>query len=295
MNPNQLLYFQNLFYEEQKLLMAKLLVDSVRARGAAESLLDVEFKVFSQWGDDGIIQWLIHNVDIRHRTFIEFGVQNYRESNTRFLMMNDNWSGLVMDSSENFIRDIRRSEYYYKYDLEAVAAFVDAGNVNELISARGFDREVGLLHIDIDGNDYWIWDAIDVIEPVIVIMEYNALFGCERAISIPYDKAFDRFKAHYSGLYFGASLPAFDQLAKRRQYAFVGCNSAGNNAYYVKRDRLNGIVREVGLAEGFVRSRFRQARDEQGQLVCINGRQDDDVIKGLPVVNVLDGRPETIG
>lgn len=295
MNPNQLLYFQNLFYEEQKLLMAKLLVDSVRARGAAESLLDVEFKVFSQWGDDGIIQWLIHNVDIRHRTFIEFGVQNYRESNTRFLMMNDNWSGLVMDSSENFIRDIRRSEYYYKYDLEAVAAFVDAGNVNELISARGFDREVGLLHIDIDGNDYWIWDAIDVIEPVIVIMEYNALFGCERAISIPYDKAFDRFKAHYSGLYFGASLPAFDQLAKRRQYAFVGCNSAGNNAYYVKRDRLNGSVREVGLAEGFVRSRFRQARDEQGQLVCINGRQDDDVIKGLPVVNVLDGRPETIG
>jgi hypothetical protein len=294
MNANQLLYFQNLFYEEQKLLTGRLLVEQVKAKTCRGSLADVEFRVFSQWGDDGIIQWLVKNLDIRYRSFIEFGVQNYRESNTRFLMMNDNWSGLIIDSSEKFINDIRHAEYYYKYDLEAVAAFVDADNINRLISGRGFDREVGLLHIDIDGNDYWIWNAIDVVDPVIVIMEYNALFGWERAISIPYDRAFDRMKAHYSGLYFGASLPAFHYLAQRRGYAFVGCNTAGNNAFFVKRDRLNGVVRETGLEEGFVKSRFRQARDEQGQLVCISGRQDDDVIKGLPVVHVPDGRLETL-
>lgn len=294
MNINQLLFAQNLYYEEQKLLTAKLMVDHVTTKGHIKSLADVEFRVFSQWGDDGIIQWLINNVDIRHKTFVEFGVQNYRESNTRFLMMNNNWSGLIMDGSENFISDIRRSEYYYKYDLEAINAFVDSDNVNELIASRGFEREVGLLHIDIDGNDYWIWDSINVIDPVIVIMEYNALFGCERAISIPYDKIFDRISAHYSGLYFGASLPAFDYLAKSRGYAFIGCNSAGNNAYYVKRDRLNSVVREAGLDDGFVKSRFRQARDEQGQLVCVSGRQDDNVIKGMPVVNVLNSQMETL-
>lgn len=95
MNVNQLLFAQNLFYEEQKLLTAKLMVEHAKSREKIGSLAEVEFRVFSQWGDDGIIQWLINNLAIEHRTFIEFGVQNYRESNTRFLMMNDIWTGLA--------------------------------------------------------------------------------------------------------------------------------------------------------------------------------------------------------
>lgn len=274
--------------------MGKLLVESVKNKEKVRSLIEAEFKVFSQCGDDGIIQWLIYNIDIPHKTFIEFGVQNYRESNTRFLMMNDNWSGFVMDSSEAFVRQIINSEYYWKYDLDARAAFVDCDNINGLILDRKFHSEVGILHIDIDGNDYWVWDAIDVIDPIIVIMEYNSVFGCTRAITIPYKKDFDRTAAHHSNLYYGASLPAFCHLASKKGYAFIGSNSTGNNAYFVRCDRLNEVVRECSLEYGYISSKFRESRDENGQLTYLFGVKRNEAIKGMPVINVLTSQEETL-
>jgi len=146
--------------EHNLLILGKLAVDSVKAKKTISSLSEVEFKVFSQFGDDGIIQWLIHNLDIPNKTFVEFGVENYRESNTRFLLMNNNWSGFVMDASEQCVAQIVNSEYYWRHQLTAKAAFVDEENVNSLVASSGFEPELGLLHIDIDGNDYWIWKKL---------------------------------------------------------------------------------------------------------------------------------------
>ncbi|MFM6253830.1 MAG: hypothetical protein ACKPEQ_32600, partial [Dolichospermum sp.] len=84
--------------------------------------------------------------------------------------------------------------------------------------------------MDIDGNDYWVWQAIDCINPAIVISEYNFRFGANKAVTVPYDASFVRSKAHYSNIYYGASLKALCILADKKGYAFVGCNSAGNNA-----------------------------------------------------------------
>ena len=81
----------HLHLERQLLLLGRFYAETVKSKGAIASLNEVEFKVFSQHGDDGIIQWLIHNIEFPYKTFIEFGVENYRESNTRFLMMNNNW------------------------------------------------------------------------------------------------------------------------------------------------------------------------------------------------------------
>ena len=89
-----------IYQEEQKLLLGKLLIENKLKRHPPSNLTECEFKIFSQWGEDGIIQWLVNNLEIEHKSFIEFGVEDYRESNTRFLMMNDNWSGFIMDSSE---------------------------------------------------------------------------------------------------------------------------------------------------------------------------------------------------
>lgn len=285
---------QVIHHEQHELLLAKLLVDHVRDIKRISALEDVEFRVFSEWGDDGIIQWLIHNISLPNKTFIEFGVKDYRESTTRFLMMNNNWSGFVMDASERNVSEIRTSEYYNRYELNAAAAFIDRDNINSLISSQSFDKNIGLLHIDLDGNDYWIWDSIDVILPVIVIIEYNSLLGIERAITIPYDKRFNRTKAHFSNLYFGASLKALHLLADRKDYAFIGCNSAGNNAYFVRRDKLNDIVREVSLEEGYVLSKFRESRDRHGRLTHVTGNNRIDVIKGMPVHNILTNSIETL-
>ncbi|HPA78749.1 MAG TPA: hypothetical protein PLT67_02500 [Kiritimatiellia bacterium] len=273
--------------ERPLLMLGRLLAESVKARDQIQNLKEVEFKVFSQWGDDGIIQWLVHNLDFPETTFIEFGVQNYRESNTRFLMMNDNWTGFVMDGSSSNVEQIVGSEYFWKYELAARSAFIDAENINGLIASSGLGHDVGILHIDLDGNDYWIWKAIDVISPLVVILEYNSVFGPERAITVPYDPKFNRTRAHFSNLYWGASLPALHHLSTEKGYAFIGCNSAGNNAYFIRRDKLNDRVREVSIEQGYVLSRLRDSRDEQGKLTCLTGNARAAAVRGLPVFNVI--------
>jgi hypothetical protein len=281
-------------HEQHEMLVAKLLVENVRKTKQVASLAEVEFRVFSEWGDDGIIQWLIHNLDLPNTTFIEFGVKDYREANTRFLMMNDNWSGFVMDGSEQNVAKIRNSEYYCRYELNAQSVFIDRDNINGLIAAQSFASKVGLLHIDLDGNDYWIWEKIDVIAPVIVIVEYNSIFGVDRAITVPYDKGFQRTRAHHSNLYFGASLKALHLLAGRKGYAFIGCNSAGNNAYFVKSEALNDVVREVPLEAGYVVSKFRESRDARGRRTHVTGPDRLRLIEGLPVYNVITKQLEAL-
>jgi hypothetical protein len=172
------------------------------------SLADVEFRVYSQGGEDGIIEWLVERLEIPTHAFIEFGVDTYRESNTRFLLSNPNWRGLIFDGSKENIAFVRRDDIYRMHDLTAISAFVVRDNINNLIESRKFVGEIGLLSIDIDGNDYWIWEEINIINPVIVVCEYNAIFGDIHPIVIPYDPGFYRTQAHYSNLYFGSTAPA---------------------------------------------------------------------------------------
>jgi hypothetical protein len=271
---------------EAKLLTAKVLINQMKSRGAHQSLQEVEFKVFSQFGDDGIIQYLIHAIGIptERRIFIEFGVENYEEANTRFLLMNDNWCGLIMDGSAANIRHVQQSSLYWKHDLTAVAAFIDRDNVNSLFREHGFTGEIGLLSIDIDGNDYWVWERIEGINPIIVIIEYNSVFGWQRAVTIPYDPAFRRTQAHYSNLYWGCSLQALCLLGEQKGYAFIGCNGAGNNAYFVRKDRL-GPLKINAAEEGYVESHFRESRSPLGELSYLSG---DDRLHEIRNMDVYD-------
>lgn len=280
--------------ETQFLQTGRLLAEAVKHKGEITSLSEVEFKVFSQWGDDGIIQWLIHNLDIPNKTFIEFGVENYRESNTRFLMMNDNWSGMVIDGSALNIKQIVESEYFWKYELFAKAAFIDKENINLLLSECKFNEEVGILHIDLDGNDYWIWKEITTIKPILVILEYNSVFGIEKSITIPYEKSFRRTEAHHSNLYFGASLRALHELSMQKGYAFIGCNSAGNNSYFVRKDRLNPKIKEISLEHGYVPSKLRESRDQNGKLTYLMGSERLAAIKGMPIYNTITEKIEAL-
>lgn len=235
----------------------------------ATSLRDVEFRVFSQFGDDGIIQYLLQHVDAP-TSFIEFGVETYRESNTRFLLVKDNWRGLVIDGSTSNVAAIGKLSEVWRHDLTAVASFITRDNVNDLFSAAGFTGDIGLLSIDIDGNDYWIWEAITVVSPAIVVIEYNSVFGPEAKVSVPYAADFTRRAAHHSTLFFGASLAALCDLAARKGYAFVGSNSNGNNAYFVRNDRLGDLL-VLTPTEGHVVSRFRESRDPVGNLTHLSG------------------------
>jgi hypothetical protein len=257
------------------------------------SINEAEFKVFSQWGDDGIIQYLINYLDIENKTFIEFGVEDYLESNTRFLLMNDNWTGLVMDGSDSHIAKIKNSDFYWKYDLIAKSAFITAENINQLISEEGIYGRIGLMHIDLDGNDYWIWKALSVVEPIIMIVEYNSVFGCERAISIPYKENFTRSSAHFSNLFAGSSIISLCDLAEAKGYSFIGCNSAGNNCYFIKNGYLKDLT-PLTAKQGYVESKFRESRDESFKLNFIRSNKRLEIIKGLKVYNTRLNKIENL-
>lgn len=271
--------------EKQLIATGRLLSNQIKEYKKIKSIHEVEFSIFSQFGDDGIIQWLIHQLDVPNKTFIEFGVENYLESNTRFLLINNNWSGLVMDGSEKNIQEIESSYYYWKYGLQTKAIFITKDNINQIIKEADFPEELGLLHIDIDGNDYYIWDAITVVKPIIVIMEYNSIFGNERPISIPYSADFYRTEAHYSNLLWGASIQSLNDLAISKGYSFVGCNSAGNNAYFVRNDKLNNVVTAQDINQGFVDSKYRESRDHNGRLSFLSKQQAKSLIQGSTVFN----------
>jgi hypothetical protein len=254
---------------------------------------EAEFKIFSQWGDDGIIQYLISKIKIENKTFIEFGVEDYTESNTRFLLMNNNWTGLVIDGSEKNINFIKNDEIYWKYDLTAKCAFITAENINQLISEGGFEGNIGILHIDIDGNDYWVWKSLNVVSPDIVIMEYNSVLGIDKALTVPYKPDFYRNKEHHSLLYAGASLLAICDLAEEKGYYFIGSNSSGNNAYFVKKEKI-GELKPVLPSEGYVDSKFREARNQNGELMFSKGDERLKILNGLTFYNTRTNNTEVL-
>jgi len=275
-----------------KLLMGKEL--SVLQRNiVSDQIVDYEFKVFSQFGDDGIIQHLINTIKPVNNTFIEFGVGDYSECNTRFLLMNNNWSGFVVEGDEKGVEKIEKWGDLWKYDLRVKKAFITKESINDLLKESGF-KDVGLLHIDMDGVDYYIWETIDCSElnPSIVILEYNSVFGLERAITVPYKDDFYRTDAHYSNLYWGASLKALVSLSKKKGYKFIGCNSAGNNAYFVKQEIE--VFKELTVEEGFVESKYRESRGKNGEMTYFRGHERIEAIKGLCVVNTEKGVSEFI-
>ena len=143
----------------------------VRPHKVITCIEDVEFRVSSQWGEDGIIDWLVERAEIplAAQSFVEFGVDNYRQSNTRFLLQNRNWRGLIMDGDPGLVAAVERDNLAWRYDLTALSAFITRENINDLISEAGFSGEIGLLSIDLDGNDYWVWQALDTVRPVICI------------------------------------------------------------------------------------------------------------------------------
>lgn len=281
---------EGLTNDDIKMMLGRILQNQIGLNG---SIHDHEFRVFSQFGDDGFIQFLIQKVKPLVPYFIEFGVEDYLESNTRFLLQNNNWSGFVMDGSEANIDKIKRHHFFWRHDLKAVKAFVNAENINGLLESNILRKDVGLLHIDIDGNDYWIWKAIDCISPAIVIVEYNSVFGSERAITVPYYPDFQRTKHHFSNLYAGCSLAALCDLADEKGYYFVGSNSAGNNAYFVRKE-LIGDLKILSAGEGYVESKFRESRDEKGNLTFLRAQERLQIIKGMKVFNTRSQQLENL-
>jgi hypothetical protein len=278
------------------LLQGRIASWLVRAKETIASLQDVEFKVFSQYGEDGIIDWVIERSQIPDHlhSFIEFGVDSYEEANTRFLLENRNWRGLIIDGNPQLETKLRKSSLSWRHDLQAKSAFVTRENINQIFNGCGFSGTIGLLSIDIDGNDYWVWEAIESVDPVIVICEYNAVLGDLHPIVVPYDPTFVRTIPNYHNLYYGASIVALQSLAKHKGYTFLGSNSAGHNAFFIRNDYASRFGRTVITNVVASPSQFRESRDASKKLTFAAGIMRQTLISSLPVVNIETGERMTI-
>jgi hypothetical protein len=278
--------------------LAVQLGELISCRNAEQTDLsfhDSEFSTFSQWGEDGLLQYLLARTELGEHTFIEFGVEDYTEANTRFLLMKDNWRGLIIDADTRHITFTRQSNLAWRHEIVAVSRFITVDNINDIFRENGMTGDVGILSVDIDGNDYWILNAISDISPRIVVCEYNSVFGRRRAVTIPYDPHFLAAEAHYSHLYFGASLAALDHLLSARGYILVGCESHGANAFFVRSDVARTLA-PLTPADAYVASRFRSSRDEHGQLSYLGGHSAiRALIADLPLVDVISGASLLVG
>ena len=198
--------------------------------GEPRLISDHELRVYSQHGEDGLLFYLFSRIGTTDRRFVEFGCADGRECNTAALGLLFGWTGLLMDTSADSVQAARH--FYAGRDIRVERAQVTAENINQLLDGFG---EFDLLSIDIDGNDYWVWKAIDA-RPRVVVIEYNASLGPDRSLTIPYDPHFDRFAYGVHGWYHGASLTALERLAAEKHYNLVCADSSGLNAFFIRDD-----------------------------------------------------------
>ena len=257
-----------------------------------ESLHEAEFTVFSQWGEDGIIDWLARTVPIERRLFVEFGVEDYRDANTRFLLEGRGWAGLVIDSASEHITRIVRSDLYWRHNLKAVTAFVTAENINSLLLDAGLQGDIGLLSVDIYGNDYWVWRAIDAVSPRIVVIEYNGLFGDTARVSVPYDPSF----VLSTGPLLEPLLRGFT-WGSRQPWSGQRLSAGGLQLDRLQRLRpqRHGRSRNrTGRCRGHAAPTFRQSRDRSGRLTFLTLEEEIREIADLPLVDVVSGEECTV-
>lgn len=244
------------------------------------------YRVYSQFGEDGILQYLTRTVPIAEKRFIEIGVEDYSQSNTRYLLQKDAWRGVVIDSAPDAEAFLKTSHLMNEREIEAVTAFVTAENVDELL--RPYAGDVGILSLDIDGNDYHVWKALTCVEPRILVIEYQPIFGPTAKLTVPYRPDWKRTKAHFSNLYFGTSLAALVDLGHAKGYALVGA-SDGPNAFFVRRDLLGGLP-EVSPEEAYHDVPYRESRDEAFDFTYVSGREAKRAaIADCPVLDLVTG------
>ena len=254
----------------------------------ASQISEAEFKVYSQSGEDGIIQFLVSKVPVSNRRFIEFGVENYVESNTRFLALNNYWSGLVIDGDSANIEFVKSDPIYWRCNIKAECSFITKDNINDLFRRNGITGDIGLLSIDIDGNDYWVWEAIDCVNPCIIVAEYNSMFGPDRKVTVPYNPAFARSAAHYTKIFYGASIAALTHLANKRGYRLVSSNRSGNNLFFVRKDLMDGLT-ELSEKEAYRPINFREAHSKEGQLLYTSFDESKKLIGDEMVHDIESG------
>ena len=291
--------FEREFYEPLRMQIGQSAVLAQKAAAPSFShLWDAEIHVFSQWGEDGILEYLCESLDIVKPKMLELGAGNFLECNSRFLAEQRNASVVAVDYREDLIDSMRSLPLYWRTSLFPIKSWITPESAPLLLAeAEKMMGGVDIVSLDIDGNDYWVVETLNLDEVKIVIVEYNALLGHLHPVSIPRDDHFNREVSHSSCLYYGASLRAWVHLLETRGFSFAGTNRVGCNAFFVESESVKSLSIEIpptGDLSPYTDWRVRESRDESGKLSYLAGSERAAAISHLPLTNVVTGATITV-
>lgn len=246
------------------------------------------FRAFSQSNEDGLLDFVLRRVQPSNQYFIEIGVEDYTEANTRFLLGCGGWRGCIVEADRDSVDAIKSKGLYYRQDLTVIHSMVDCENIDAILKDAGVPTNAGLLSLDIDGNDIWVWQAMQIVKPLVAVIEYNWRFGPDLNVAVPYDPKFDRREADPSWLYYGSSLTALVEVSRIKGYDFVGCSSNGANAVFVRSDCRPANIGRITPSQGYrmgVHSEFRELHGRQSRK---SPQEEIDYVHGLSLPLIRD-------
>ena len=237
-------------------------------------LNEVEMKIFSQNGEDGIIDYLINQLNIEKPKFLEIGIGDYSESNTRFIYERTSPKGMVVDCINDLEKKIKKKVKVWKGDLIIINKEINSSNALQLLNKDNMLNDLDLFSIDIDGIDYWILEQLPKHFSKIVVLEYNPTFGFDLEVTVPNTSNFNRSKYHYSNLCFGMSFKAAMNLMNKKGFYFIGSNLLRNNAFFISKKYQKKIFfknLKIDTSNSNIVSNFRESRGKNKKLNYLNG------------------------
>ena len=281
--------FKNYFDKKLLMLGTSHILNMRKNYKNISNLNEVDFKVFSQNGEDGIIDYLLFSLHIEKPKFIEIGVGDYYESNTRFLFERSSGDGLIIDIIDNLQKRVEKNIRLWRGNVKILNRKIDSENILATLKEFNFFDNIDLFSIDVDGIDYWILEKMPKKFCKLIVAEYNPYFGSNLEISVPNDKNFDRSKYHHSNLCFGASLKSIINLLDRKGFVFLGTNLFKNNAFFVNSDFKDNLFLEIpnnNELNSFTNASFRESRDINNKLNFIDPKDILNEIKKCDVVDL---------
>lgn len=254
-----------------------------------ETLSDVEYKIYSQNGEDGILDYLLKQLDINKPKFIEIGVGDYSEANTRFIFERASTEGIIIDCIENLEELVKKNTQIWRGNLNIINKKVNSENINEILSENNVLKNLDIFSLDIDGIDYWIINEMPKNFSKIAILEFNPLFGDKLEITVPNKKNFIREEYHYSNLCFGMSLKAAINIMKKKNFYFIGTNLFRNNAFFISHDfKKEKFFKnlKINSLNKYTDFNFLESRDKNQKLNYLNPKKMLNEIINCEVIDL---------
>lgn len=259
-------------------------------------LNDTEVKIFSQNGEDGILNYLINKLHLQNKNFVEIGVGNYRESNTRYLYQKYYPKGLIVDCLKELELKVKPHVNLWKGDLRICNEQINSNNIQNILN-KYCDYEIDIFSLDIDSIDYWIIKKLNNNISKIFVAEYNSIFGHEIEVTVPDISGFDRSKYHYSNLCYGMSLKALIRLMEKKGFYFIGTNLQKNNAFFISNVfEKNKFFKNIQIKqlEFYTNSNIRESRDKRFKLNYLSGEKKINEIRDCEVIDLKNDKNQLI-